>query len=97
MLLADNLRQMLALLEGERQALSGLDLERILVCAEGKKQLSGSLAAATDNELDEECRGLLEGVAHLNNVNRKLRNMIADGVQTRLDTLTGVTHLYGAR
>lgn len=94
--MAENLRQMLALLEGERQALAGLDLERILTCADGKLRLSGELEQVAGGELDEECEGLLNAVRRLNDINRRLRNMIADNVQARLGALTGSSWLYGA-
>lgn len=96
MALAQNLRQMLALLESERQALAGLDLERIITCADGKMRLSSELESVAALELDEECEGLLNAVRRLNDINRKLRNMIADNVQARLGALTGTTWLYGA-
>lgn len=97
MSLSENLRQMLALLERERQALAGLDLERILFCADSKIQICETIAQMEPSQLDEECRGLLAAVSHLNKVNRKLRNMIADGVQHRLESLTGTIQLYAAR
>lgn len=94
MQLAENLRQMLALLESERQALTGLDLERILVCADGKERICGELSATQSHHLDEECTGLLDAVSRMNGLNRKLRNMIADNVQTRLSALTGASYTY---
>ena len=96
MQLAENLRQMLAILEGERAALAGLDLERIITCADGKQRLCNELEAAARQPLDEECEGLLNAVRRLNEVNRKLRNMIADNVQARLGALTGSSFLYSA-
>ena len=95
MKMAENLRQMLALLEGERQALAGLDLERIITCAGGKQRLCADLEAAETLKLDEECEGLLNAVRRLNDINRRLRNMIADNVQARLGALTGTSWLYG--
>ena len=94
--LAENLRQMLALLEGERQALAALDLERILTCADGKQRLSSELEQIEGVVLDEECEGLLNAVRRLNDINRKLRNMIADNVQARLGALTGSGWLYAS-
>jgi len=93
--LRENLRQMLALLEGERQALAGLDLERIVTCADGKQQICAALEGR-DSELDEECRGLLDAVKRMNEVNRKMRNLIAANVQARLSALTGNNDLYQA-
>ena len=94
--LAENLRQMLAILESERQALAGLDLERIITCTDGKQRLCSEMENVAALELDEECEGLLNAVRRLNDVNRKLRNMIADNVQARLGALTGSSWLYGS-
>ncbi|MCP5395393.1 MAG: hypothetical protein H6918_01420 [Sphingomonadaceae bacterium] len=86
---------MLALLEGERQALASLDLERILSCAGGKEDLCNALAQEQSGELDEECRALLDAVKRMNETNRKLRNLIAANIQARLGALTGTAWLYG--
>lgn len=90
----DSLKQMLALLEQERQALASLDLERILTCASGKEDLCARLDRARGGELDDECRGLLDAVKRLNEINRKLRNLISANIQARLGALTGTTDLY---
>lgn len=93
--LADRLRQMIALLEGERQALAALDLERILTCADGKLELCEVIERSSAGaELDEECRGLLDAVRRLNEINRKLRNLIASNMQARFTALTGSAGLY---
>lgn len=89
------LRQMLAVLEGERQSLASLDLERILTCADSKDRLCGLLAGFAGQRLDEEARGLVDAVRRLNDTNRKLRNLIAANVQTRLSALTGTGWRYG--
>jgi len=93
--LRETLRQMLALLEGERQALAALDLERILTCADGKMDLCACIEQGATGELDEEERGLLDAVTRLNAINRKMRNLIAANVEARLSALTGRTGLYG--
>lgn len=93
-MLAQNLRQMLALLESERQALAGMDLERILVCADGKQDLCATLDRLEISSLDEECKGLLNAVRRLNDINRRLRNVIAANVQARLTALTGRVRPY---
>lgn len=92
--LRDHLRQMLALLEGERQALAALDMERIITCADGKMELCAVIERCGKSELDEECHGLLDAVKRLNEVNRKLRNLIANNLQSRLQALTGSVNLY---
>jgi hypothetical protein len=93
--LREVLRQMLALLEAERQALAALDLERILTCADGKLELCDQIERRAQGRLDEESRGLLDAVARLNEINRKLRNLIAANIETRLTSLTGRAGLYG--
>jgi hypothetical protein len=93
--LRDNLRQMLALLEGERQALAALDLERIITCADGKQTICDTLDGR-GAEIDEECRGLLDAVKRMNEVNRKLRNLLAANVHARLSSLTGNVAVYEA-
>jgi hypothetical protein len=92
--LRETLRQMLALLEGERQALAALDLERILTCADGKLDLCEAIERGASGNLDEEERGLLDAVARLNDINRKMRNVIAANVEARLSALTGKAGLY---
>ena len=95
LLLRDTLRQMLALLEGERQALAALDLERILTCTSGKLELCDAIdRCSSSGEFDEECRGLLDAVKRMNEINRKLRNLIASNMQARFNVLTGATGLY---
>jgi hypothetical protein len=93
--LGETLRQMLALLEGERQALAALDLERILTCADGKVELCGRIDQRSQGHLNEETRGLLDAVKRLNEINRKMRNLIAANVEARLSALTGNVGLYG--
>ena len=88
------LRQMLALLEGERQALAALDLYRITNCSTGKMELCERLEQVRPEDLDEECLGLLDAVRRLNTINRRLRNLIATNVQSRIDAMAGVTGTY---
>jgi hypothetical protein len=96
----DNLRQMIAVLQAERQALAGLDLDAIMGCAHDKVALCGTLDASTarlgEFPIDEECRGLLDAARRLNEVNRQVRNLIAANVAARLDALTGSPALYKA-
>ncbi|WP_202386731.1 hypothetical protein [Qipengyuania algicida] len=95
MALSQKLRQMIALLEGERDALAKLDLERILVCAEGKSAIGDQLSDDYGPDaIDDECRGLLDAAQRMNAVNRKMRNLIAANVQSRLDALAGTTRIY---
>lgn len=94
--LRDTLRQMLAVLEEERQALAGLDLDAIVGATNDKTRLCGTLDASAAIELDDECRGMLETARRLNEVNRQVRNIIAANVSRRLDALTGSPQLYRA-
>lgn len=92
----DTLRQMLAVLQQERHALAGMDLDMIVGCATNKASLCGTLADADTALVDEECRGLLDAARRLNESNRKVRNLIAANVSSRLDALTGNSQLYRA-
>ena len=94
--LRDTLRQMLAVLEDERQALAGLDVDAIMGCAVGKNALCGRLDTTAPEAVDEECRGLLEAARRVNEANRRVRNLIAANVSARLDALTGQPALYRA-
>lgn len=88
------LRQMVALLEGERQALAALDLDAIVQSTAGKLDLCAKLEAVERSQLDEECLGALDAVRRLNEINRRLRNLIASNVQNRLGTLTQTGDAY---
>ena len=96
----ENLRQMIAVLQAERQALAGLDLDAIMGCAQDKVSLCGTLDQSAHLieglTIDEECRGLLDAARRLNEVNRQVRNLIAANVAARLDALTGSPALYRA-
>ena len=94
--LRDNLRQMVAVLETERHALAGLDLDGIMAAAVGKQGLCDDLVDTAAWEVDDECRGLLEAARRLNEVNRQVRNLIAANVSARLDALVGSPQLYRA-
>ncbi len=98
--LAESLRQMVAVLQHERQALAGLDLDIIMGCAVDKQALCGRIDAHFDPTaaygMDEECRGLVDAARRLNEVNRQLRNLISANVAARLEALTGTATLYRA-
>ncbi|MBC2670450.1 flagellar protein FlgN [Novosphingobium piscinae] len=93
----DSLRQMVAVLQEERQALAGLDLDAIMGAAVNKQGLCDLLQDNDPAEVDDECRGLLEAARRLNEVNRQVRNLIAANVAQRLDALVGSPALYRAR
>ena len=94
--LRETLGQMLAVLQAERQALAGLDLDAIIGAAADKTELCGTLAGSGATEVDEECRGMLDAARRLNEVNRQIRNLIAANVAARIDALTGSPALYRA-
>lgn len=94
--LRDTLRHMIAVLEAERQALAGLDMDAILCTAADKQQLCGTLDQSGITQVDDECRGLLEAAKRLNEVNRQVRNLIAANVSARLEMLTGAPVVYSA-
>lgn len=98
--LRDTLRQMLAVLQSERQALAAIDIDAMMGAANDKAALC-HLLESTGNparraDVDEECRGLLDAARRLNEVNRQVRNLIAANVSARLDALTGNPQLYRA-
>ena len=93
-LLAAKLRQMLAALEAERQALAALDVDALVLSNTGKGDLCGELELHGVDEVDEECRGLLQAARHQNEVNRKLRNLLAANGASRLDVLTRSPGVY---
>lgn len=94
--LAETLRQMIAVLQAERQALAGFDLDGVLGCAADKRDLCGRIDTAGIAALDPECQGLAEAARRMNEVNRQVRNLIAANVAARLDALTGAPALYSA-
>lgn len=92
--LRDALRQMLAVLEEERQALAGLDIDAIVGTTRDKDRLCGALEHFGEAQLDEESRSMLDAARRLNEVNRQVRNIIAANVSRRLNALTGSPQLY---
>lgn len=95
--LRDTLRQMVAVLQEERQALAGLDLDSILETASAKSRMCDAIDGAGVSSLDDECRGLLEAAKKMNEVNRQVRNLIAANVAARLEAFTGGPALYRTR
>ena len=94
--LHDSLRQMVAVLQDERQALAGLDLDAIMGAAVEKQALCEQLDGRDPATVDDECRGLLDAARRLNEVNRQVRNLIAANVAARLEALVGTPALYRA-
>ena len=94
--LRETLRQMVAVLQDERQALAGMDLDGIMGAALDKNKLCGRIDEGGVAVLDEECRSLLETARRLNEVNRQIRNLVAANVAARLEAITGSPALYRA-
>lgn len=84
---AEHLRQMIAVLEAERQALATLDLDALLATAQRKQGLCAELEPASPAAPDAECRALAESARALNEVNRRVRNLLAAQVSARIDAL----------
>lgn len=83
------LRQMIAVLENERQALAVLDAEGLTEAARVKEGLCSALVPLCPDALDPETRGLAETARRLNEVNRRVRNLLAANVAARLGALSG--------
>ncbi|MBA4050516.1 MAG: flagellar protein FlgN [Erythrobacter sp.] len=80
---------MIAVLQRERQALAGLDADGLVCAARDKESLCDTLAALEPQALDGETRTLAETARHLNEVNRRVRNLLAANVAARIEALGG--------
>lgn len=80
---------MIAVLERERQALAALDADDLIVAAREKETLCDELATIVPNALDRETRSLAETARQLNEVNRRVRNLLAANVAARIEALGG--------
>lgn len=87
--LAASLRQMIAVLERERQALAALDADDLICAARDKEGLCDVIAAIGAQALDSETRSLAETAHQLNDVNRRVRNLLAANVAARIEALGG--------
>ena len=85
--LAAGLRQMIAVLQRERQALAALDADGLVGAAREKESLCDTLAALEPQALDGETRSLAETARQLNEVNRRVRNLLAANVAARIEAL----------
>lgn len=92
--LRDQLRQMVAVLEDERQALADLDLDAILLATSGKDQLCEAIEAQGEVDIDEETRALAANAQRLNEVNRRVRNLLAANIAARLEAMGGRQPTY---
>jgi hypothetical protein len=87
--LAAGLRQMIAVLQRERQALAALDADDLFGAARDKEALCDALAEIGPQALDSETRTLAETARQLNEVNRRVRNLLAANVAARIEALGG--------
>lgn len=92
--LAEPLRQMIAVLEDERQALAALDLDALMLSSQSKQGLCEVLEAENGQAIDDTTRELAETARRLNDVNRRVRNLLAANVSARLDALSGRSGTY---
>lgn len=89
-----NLRKMIAVLEDERQALAALDPERLDAATQAKDELCAALAPVEQTQIDPVMRDLIETARTLNDVNRRVRNLLAANISARLDALGGERPSY---
>lgn len=92
--LTNALRQMIAVLERERQALASLDRDELVASTREKEQLCDVLAPVGPDMLDPDTRALATTASQLNEVNRRVRNLLAANVAARLDALGGPRPTY---
>lgn len=92
--LSGNLRQMIAVLEDERQALATLDADGLFEASHRKQELCEVLMPFGPEALDDHSRELARTAQTLNEVNRRVRNLLAANVATRLEALGSVQHTY---
>lgn len=94
--LAGSLRQMIAVLQAERQALATLKADTLLDVTREKEGLCEQLAQFGSQSMDEDTRTLAQTAKSLNDVNRRVRNLLAANVAGRLEAIGGERHAYSA-
>ncbi len=92
--LSSALRQMIAVLERERQALASLDRDELIGATREKEALCEALAPVGPDRLNADTRALAVTARQLNEVNRRVRNLLAANVAARLDALGGPRATY---
>lgn len=89
------LRQMIAALAAERQALAALDLDALLASSADK---AGAADRANDaGPLDDTCRALATEARRLNESNLATVRLLSANMSSRLLALTGQVPLYAPR
>jgi flagellar biosynthesis/type III secretory pathway chaperone len=100
-LLSQSLRQLIAVMERERQALASLDADDLFLIAREKEELCDRLGHFGREALDKDTCTLAETASRLNEVNRRVRNLLAANVAARIEALGGVRRAsmlnFGAR
>lgn len=91
-----NLRQMIAVLEQERQALASLNADGLFEASDRKQALCDMLRPFGADALDPESRELAKTAQALNDVNRRVRNLLSANVSARLEALGSSQHTYSA-
>lgn len=89
-LLTGHLRQLVAVMERERQALASLDADDLFEIAHEKENLCEALSGFGGEALDDGTRALAETARQLNEVNRRVRNLLAANVAARIEALGGM-------
>lgn len=89
-MLAGHLRQLIAVMERERQALATLDADDLFLIAREKEDLCEALGGFGGEALDDGTRTLAETARQLNEVNRRVRNLLAANVAARIAALGGM-------
>lgn len=92
--LTGNLRQMIAVLQSERQALATLEADALFEVTQVKDTLCARIAGFDPQTIDEEARALAQTAKSLNEANRRVRNLLAANVAERLGTLGAQRHAY---
>jgi hypothetical protein len=87
---------MIAVLEAERQALASLDADGLFEAARAKEALCDALSPLDAQSLTAETRPLVETAQQLNEVNRRVRNLLAANVAARLEALGAPRAAYSA-
>ena len=94
--LTGNLRQMIAVLEQERHALATLDADELFEASHRKEALCDTLRPFGEDALDPQSRDLAKTAQALNDVNRRVRNLLAANVAARLEALGSTQHTYSS-
>jgi len=94
--LSGNLRQMIAVLEQERQALATLDADELFEASHRKEALCETLRPFGEDALDPQSRELAKTAQALNDVNRRVRNLLAANVSARLEAFGSAQHTYSS-